>query len=152
MKIVEAYELVQTLQTVSENDDDDDNDNANIRSTWVNEALGWIDTFEKVTEITTNTNLLALKDVTFARFTKSCTKVVDDTSFVQDDDSRIRIKLTDSTRDRKVILSQVFRSLISDVFGKKIIFQFLLKWSTYSRSSESFPSDKHNFPKARHHK
>ena len=97
----------------SSNHSDHENDESYIKSPWIQEALSWIATVEKVVGHSID-NILATSGpqprLFFSTFAKSC---------LQDrngKDTVSKLYLCESTRDRKKILYHIFRPLLKDVF------------------------------------
>lgn len=88
-------------------------------SSWMEEAMAWRQTFEKVTGRSIDADLPSQVEpkLTFATFAKGCLQ--DGSSFKRNEAGNLRIPLCDSTRDRKQILLHMFGPLTKDTFSAK---------------------------------
>jgi len=91
---------------------------------WVDEAAGWIETYEKVCGYSIDSDLPAQVEsqMTFATFAKGCLQGVP-ASFQNNKAQTLELYLCDSTRDRKQILLHLFRPLTEDIFTLKTVHQ-----------------------------
>lgn len=125
-QLILAYDEVHAFESSEHKSVDklDWDEKPEASNPWVEEAVGWIETYEAVCGYSIDSELPAQAEpqLTFAAFSKACLQGGPATT--QDEKAKtVKLYLCDSTRDRKQILLHLFRPLTGDIFTLKTVHQ-----------------------------
>jgi hypothetical protein len=120
-QLVGAYQELNRFESC-ELQNEITNDSENGISSWVDEALIWINCYEKVTKESIDSNLMSRLEtcLDFSLFAKACIRP-DVTKIPRNSDFKLKLFLCDSTRDRKEVLLHLFYPLTVDIFSMKSV-------------------------------
>lgn len=121
-KMMQAYSILHKFESDNrrENNDEDDED-AVPRTTWAVEAMGWVETYEKVTGQRLDAYLYPeTQALRFSSFAKACC-TGDGKRLSRDLNGNFQIYLCDSSRDRIPVLVHIFQPLLKDIFVFKVV-------------------------------
>lgn len=115
-QLVASYNILHQFETGDYSDNDADEMTTKSRSSWVVEAMSWIETTEEVCgsidfDVPTMDATLA-----FPTWSKGFLQDKGSSSFIRNKMGDPMLYLCDSTRDRKKILLHIFQPLTKDIF------------------------------------
>mmetsp|Transcript_4547 Transcript_4547/g.5234 ORF Transcript_4547/g.5234 Transcript_4547/m.5234 type:complete len:1732 (+) Transcript_4547:341-5536(+) len=120
-RMIASYNVLHRFESGGYCDNDDEEVLTKDKSSWVIEALSWIETAEAVCGQSIDSEIFHYSEpesiLSFFTFAKSCLHDGQNTtSFCRNAEGDPSIYLCDSTRDRKNILLHIFRPLTKDIF------------------------------------
>lgn len=96
-----------------------------IGSRWTLEAIGWTDTYEKITRISIDADIRPMpnESIKFHIFANACVAPKKWLEAPADEDGGYRVYFSDSSKTRRDILVHVFRPLLGDIFSFNVVTQ-----------------------------